>query len=151
MEKEIIQLLKSEGVGKSTIAFNSKSYQEVYGIYVYRNKVCCLKGGWDIDFDSLDTKEQKAILTLVQSKDWEIIKEKKKIFVYGASTRGNTLLQYCGLNDKLIEKAVERNFEKWGRKISSVGIPIISEEQARKERPDYMLILPWFFKKELSR
>ena len=73
MEQEIIQLLKSEGVGKSTIAFNSvHNYNEVYGIYVYRNKVCCLKGGMDIDFDSLDTKEQKVILTLVQSKDWKI-------------------------------------------------------------------------------
>jgi hypothetical protein len=73
MEQEIIQLLKSEGVGKSTIAFKSvQSYHEVHGIYAYRNKVCCLKGGQDIDFDSLDPKEQKVILTLVQSKNWEI-------------------------------------------------------------------------------
>jgi NDP-4-keto-2,6-dideoxyhexose 3-C-methyltransferase len=68
--------------------------------------------------------------------------------VYGASTRGNTLLQYFGLDNKLIQKAVERNPEKWGTKIASVGIPIISEEQARKEKPDYMLVLPWFFKEE---
>lgn len=72
----------------------------------------------------------------------------KKIYVYGASTRGNTLLQYFNLDNTLIKKAVERNPEKWGTKIASVGIPIISETQARKEKPDYMLILPWFFKKE---
>lgn len=77
-----------------------------------------------------------------------LVKNKKKIFVYGASTRGNTLLQYCKLNNRLIEAAVERNSEKWGKKIASVGIPIISEEQARREKPDYMLILPWFFKEE---
>ncbi len=75
-------------------------------------------------------------------------KEGKKIYVYGASTRGNTLLQYFDLNNKLIEKAVERNPEKWGTKIASVGIPIISEEQARLEKPDYMLVLPWYFKEE---
>lgn len=76
------------------------------------------------------------------------VKEGKKIYVYGASTRGNTLLQYFGLNNKLIEKAVERNPGKWGTRIASVGIPIISEDQARQEKPDYMLVLPWYFKEE---
>lgn len=78
----------------------------------------------------------------------EIVKSKKKIYLYGASTRGNTLLQYLELNKYLIPYAVERNPEKWGKKIASVGIPIISEEQARRDKPDYMLVLPWFFKKE---
>lgn len=78
----------------------------------------------------------------------EKVKTNKKIYVYGASTRGNTLLQYYKLNNKLITAAVERNPEKWGKKIASTNIPIISEKQARKEKPDYMLILPWFFKKE---
>lgn len=75
----------------------------------------------------------------------------KVIYVYGASTRGNTLLQYFGLNNKLIKKAVERNPEKWGKRIASVGIKIISEEQARKDKPDYMLVLPWFFKDEFLK
>lgn len=79
------------------------------------------------------------------------VKSGKKVYVYGASTRGNTLLQYFNLDNKLIEKAVERNQEKWGTKIASVGIPIISEEQARAEKPDYMLILPWFFKEEFLK
>jgi NDP-4-keto-2,6-dideoxyhexose 3-C-methyltransferase len=75
-------------------------------------------------------------------------KKGKKIYLYGASTRGNTLLQYYGFDYKLIKKAVERNPEKWGKYISSVLIPIISEEKARLEKPDYMLVLPWFFKEE---
>lgn len=78
----------------------------------------------------------------------DLVRNNKKIFVYGASTRGNTLLQYSRLDNKLIKAAVERNSEKWGKQISSLNIPIISEEQARKEKPDYMLVLPWFFKKE---
>ncbi len=77
-------------------------------------------------------------------------KKGKKIFLYGASTRGNTLLQYFGLTPKYIPYAVERNPEKWGKIIASVGIPIISEEKARKEKPDYMLVLPWFFKIEFQ-
>jgi NDP-4-keto-2,6-dideoxyhexose 3-C-methyltransferase len=87
-----------------------------------------------------------------KKKLYKFIKEKsdkgKVIYLYGASTRGNTLLQYFGLDKRLIKKAVERNPEKWGKIIASVGIPIISEEQARKDKPDYMLVLPWFFKKE---
>lgn len=78
----------------------------------------------------------------------KIIKMKKSVYIYGASTRGNTLIQFYKLDKKLITAAVERNPEKWGKKIASMGIPIISEEQARKEKPDYMLILPWFFKDE---
>ncbi len=78
----------------------------------------------------------------------KLIKNNKKIFVYGASTRGNTLLQYYNLDNKFIKAAVERNSEKWGKNMASVGIPIISEKQARKEKPDYMLVLPWFFKSE---
>lgn len=75
-------------------------------------------------------------------------KEGKRIYIYGASTRGNTLIQACGLDHRFIKAAAERNQDKWGRKIASTGIPIISEEQARKDRPDYFLVLPWFFKQE---
>lgn len=86
---------------------------------------------------------------------YEFIKKEvqagKKVYAYGASTRGNTLLQYFDLDNKLIQKAVERNPEKWGTKIASVSIPIISEEQAREEKPDYMLVLPWFFKDEFLK
>ena len=78
------------------------------------------------------------------------VKDNKTVYVYGASTRGNTLLQYCGLDNTLIKAAVERNSEKWGTKIASVGIPIISEEQARKERCDIAIVLPWFFWPEMQ-
>lgn len=77
-----------------------------------------------------------------------VVKKGQKVYLYGASTRGNTLLQYYNLGKDLISAAVERNPEKWGKKIASLGIPIISEEQARKDNPEYMLVLPWFFKEE---
>src|SRR3990167_722040 len=77
------------------------------------------------------------------------VKKGKTVYTYGASTRGNSLLQTCKLDDTLIKAAVERNPVKFGKKF--LGIPIISEEQARKEKPDYMLVLPWFFKEEFLK
>ncbi|MBP9822437.1 MAG: class I SAM-dependent methyltransferase [Candidatus Pacebacteria bacterium] len=74
----------------------------------------------------------------------------KKIYVYGASTKGNTLLQYFDLDRKLIGAAAERNKDKWGLYTIGTGIPIISEEQARSERPDYFLVLPWHFAAEFK-
>jgi len=75
-------------------------------------------------------------------------KKGKKVYVYGASTKGNILLQFFNLNNRLIKAAAERNPDKWGKKTIGTYIPIISEEQARKECPDYFLILPWHFLKE---
>lgn len=100
-----------------------------------------------LDFVKRIKNNKKEIHKLVKT----LVNKGKKVYVYGASTRGNTLLQYFGLDKQLIEKAVERNPEKWGKKIASVGIPIISERQARIEKPDYMLVLPWFFKSEFLK
>ena len=72
----------------------------------------------------------------------------KKIYIYGASTKGNTLLQFFKLDSILIKAAAERNPMKWGRKTIGTNIPIISEEQARRERPEYFLVLPWHFLSE---
>lgn len=69
----------------------------------------------------------------------------RTVYVYGASTKGNTLLQFCGLDHRLITAAADRNPDKWGKKTVGTLIPIISEEEARAERPDFFLILPWHF------
>ena len=79
------------------------------------------------------------------------VKKGKTVYLYGASTRGGSLIQVCNLDNKLIKAAVERNPEKVGKKIASLGIPIISEEQARKDKPDFMLVLPYFFKEEFLK
>ena len=77
------------------------------------------------------------------------VKAGKTIYVYGASNRGNTILQYCGLDYSLIKKATDANPDKWGRKTAGTLIPIVSKEEARKDRPDYFLILPHHFLKEI--
>jgi NDP-4-keto-2,6-dideoxyhexose 3-C-methyltransferase len=73
-----------------------------------------------------------------------IVSEGKTIHVYGASTKGNTILQYAGLDRRLIPYAADRNEDKWGSE-TRTGIPVIGEEESRAMRPDYYLVLPWHF------
>lgn len=69
----------------------------------------------------------------------------KKIWIYGASTKGNVILQYYGLDQSLIQAASERSPWKWGKCTVGTAIPIVSEEEARKAKPDYFLVLPYAF------
>jgi len=75
-------------------------------------------------------------------REWE---RGKHIWVYGASTKGNTVLQYFDLRYPVIEGAAERDPRKVGRKCAGSWIPIISEEESRK-RADYFLVLIWFYR-----
>jgi GDP-mannose 4,6-dehydratase len=77
-----------------------------------------------------------------------INKSGKRAYIYGASTKGNCLLQYANIDEKYIKYAVERNLNKVG-KMTSTGIEIISEEQMREDPPDYLLVLPWHFRNEI--
>jgi hypothetical protein len=75
----------------------------------------------------------------------------KSIYVYGASTKGNILLNYFKLDNSIITAAAERNNKKWGCMTPGTHIPIVSEESARKAFPDYLLVLPWHFKDEFIK
>lgn len=72
----------------------------------------------------------------------------KVVHIYGASTKGNTILQWCGIDRRLIEYAAERNIDKFGASTIGTDIRIISEEESRTMHPDYYLVLPWHFKRE---
>ncbi len=74
----------------------------------------------------------------------------KRVFVYGASTKGNTMLQYFGLDKSVIDAAAERNPDKWGKVTVGTRIPIISEAAARAAKPNYFLVLPWHFIEEFK-
>jgi hypothetical protein len=83
-----------------------------------------------------------------------IKKEKKKgksIWGYGASTKGNTLLQWFGLDNTLIDGIAERSPAKFGLKTAGTNIPIYSEKEMRKAKPDYLLVLPWHFINEFIK
>lgn len=72
----------------------------------------------------------------------------QKAYVYGASTKGNCLLQYANLGEKEMKYAVERNPRKIG-KMTNTGIEIISEDKMRENPPEYLLVLPWHFRSEI--
>jgi hypothetical protein len=73
----------------------------------------------------------------------------KQVFVYGASTKGNVLLQYCGIDPSLVPYAADRNERKWGCTTLGSNLPIISEQDARAKKPDYFLVLPYHFLDEM--
>lgn len=73
------------------------------------------------------------------------------VYGYGASTKGNTLLQYYKITKNELAAIAERNPIKWGKKTVSTNIPIVSEAQARNDHPDYFLVLPWHFKDEFIK
>ena len=69
----------------------------------------------------------------------------KTICGYGASSKGNTLLQYFGIDNTHLDAIAERSPFKYGHKTIGTNIPILSEEDVRNLNPDYMLVLPWHF------
>lgn len=85
---------------------------------------------------------RKQILNLLN----KLNMEGKKVFGYGASTKGNVLLQYCGITSKDIVAIAEVNEDKFGHITPGSNIPIISEAEAKSKKPDYFIVLPWHFK-----
>ncbi len=79
----------------------------------------------------------------------KIIKKGKIIHCYGASTKGNVLLQYYGINNKFVKYAAERNKLKYNLYTPGTKIKIVSEKLSRSLKPDYYLVLPWHFKNEI--
>lgn len=72
--------------------------------------------------------------------------EGKRVYGYGASTKGNVLLQYCNVTKDELIAIAEVNEDKFGHVTPGTNIPIVSEQFARENKPDYFLVLPWHFK-----
>jgi len=77
--------------------------------------------------------------------------EGKKVYGYGASTKGNTLLQLFGITPDLLTAIAERSPYKFGLQTVGTNIPICSEEEMRAANPDYLLVLPWHFLDEFVK
>ena len=95
-------------------------------------------------FNRLEENKQKCV-DFVRDR----VAEGKKVWVYGASTKGNVILQYYGLDKNLIQFASERSPWKWGKHTIGTGIKCVSEEEARNSQPDYFLVLPYTFFNEM--
>jgi len=94
------------------------------------------------DFEERVFKHRKNLTLLIES----LVADGKMIIGYGASTKGNVLLQFCGLGPQHIRYIAEVNEDKFGSYTPGTNIPIISEAEARAMTPDYFLVLPWHFK-----
>lgn len=77
--------------------------------------------------------------------------QKKSIWIYGASTKGNTILQYCKMTKKLIDAAADANPFKFGKYMIGSDIPIKNENALHKSKPDYLLVLPYGFVNEFIK
>jgi len=75
-----------------------------------------------------------------------LIDMKKKVIGYGASTKGNVILQYCNLTSSNIKFIVDVNKDKNNKYTPGSLIKIVSEKEIKRYKPDYMLVLPWHFK-----
>jgi hypothetical protein len=87
-------------------------------------------------------KNRKSLVDLI----YKLSSDGKKVIAYGASTKGNVILQYCGFGPENIKYVAEVNQEKFGSFTPGSNIPIISEAEAKLYEPDYMLVLPWHFR-----
>jgi SAM-dependent methyltransferase len=94
--------------------------------------------------DNIERNKRDLLAFLEQAKQ-----QGKKVVAYGASTKGNVLLQYCGITPALVPYAADRNPMKWGCKTLGSDLAIISEEDARAMQPDYFLVLPYHFLDEM--
>ena len=100
-----------------------------------------------IKFFSTINKIKKKLLKKLDN----IKKQDKIIHGYGASTKGNVLLQYFGIGKKYIDYIAERNENKFNLYTPGTNIKIISENESRNKKPDYYLVLPWHFKNQILR
>lgn len=88
---------------------------------------------------------RKELVDLINS----LVASGKKVMGYGASTKGNVLLQFCEFNSEQISSIAEVNPDKYGAMTPGTHIGIVSEVDAKAESPDYLLVLPWHFRESI--
>lgn len=99
------------------------------------------------EFEDRVFRHREDLTNLIKS----LVADGKKVFGYGASTKGNVVLQFCGFTSADIPVIAEVNEEKFGRVTPGSRIPIVSETEARAMKPDYFFVLPWHFKDGILR
>jgi hypothetical protein len=95
-----------------------------------------------MEFAARVEKHKESLVALLRS----LVKAGKRIYGYGASTKGNVLLQYCAIGTDLVKGIAEVNENKFGCLTPGTNIPIVSEAEAKADKPDYFLVLPWHFR-----
>lgn len=126
---------------KKKINKKIKSESSVQKVLKFEEKEGYLDDSAMIDFGRR-VKEHKTVMV---NKLKEIKKEGKSIVGYGAAGRGNTLLNYCGIGEEVLEYIVDESPERYGRYTPGTHIPIVKPEVFRKNYPDYALLIAWSY------
>ncbi len=126
--------------------FGTQPYRDVCNVRVksllaYEETLGLDKKSTWLDFFARITELKRELVSFIT----EERSKGKTIWGYGASTKGNTLLQYFGLDHSLIDGIAERSIHKFGLRTVGTNIPIYSEDEMRRAKPDYLLVLPWHF------
>jgi hypothetical protein len=84
--------------------------------------------------------------------DFLLLEEKmrEKVAAYGAAAKGNTLLNYCGIKNDLIEYVADANPHKQNKWLPASHIPVVNESHLKSDQPDFVIILPWNLKEEIT-
>ena len=100
-----------------------------------------------------DHFQQKALAVKLDLTDFLIQQKRagKSVAAYGAAAKGNTLLNYCGIKNDLVEYVVDANPHKQNKWLPASHIPVVNEAYLKEHRPDYVLILPWNLRDEITR
>lgn len=150
-----VQLNDTNGGSFRIYCMKENSDKTKFGTQPYRD-VCNFRINSVLEYEKTLKLDEPEIwndfyrrINELKDKTVSFIKEErakgKVIWGYGASTKGNTLLQYFGLDNTLIDGIAERSVYKFGHKTVGTEIPIFSEDEMRKAKPDYLLVLPWHF------
>ncbi len=104
------------------------------------------------DVDYYKGFQQKALKAKVDLLEFLIDQKNKnkKVVAYGAAAKGNTLLNYCGIKNDFIDFVVDANPHKQNKFMPGSHIPVVEESEIRKSQPDFILILPWNLKTEIT-
>lgn len=124
---------------------NADSKSKIFKLRLKEFEMALDEDSTYIEFGKEIAAHKEKLLTLLM----EIKRENKTVHVYGASTKLNTILGYCGIGPELIEYAAERSPEKAGCSTLD-GVKIISEKDSRDMKPDYYLVGPYHFKNEIT-
>ncbi|MDZ4263752.1 MAG: class I SAM-dependent methyltransferase [Pseudomonadota bacterium] len=139
------QILELNG-GTARLVFKKKSAKAKPTARLVQLNLEEIKGGYTGELTGPESwAKLKARVNANGVKLRELIKSFDTVYVRGASTRGNSLLQYYGLGVKDLPFAADRDPAKWGKRMAGTDIPIISEQEAKARNPDAFLLLPYSY------
>ncbi len=97
--------------------------------------------------------QQKALTVKLNLTEFLITQKRagKKVAAYGAAAKGNTLMNYCGIKNDLVDFVVDANPHKQNKFLPASHIPVVNEAYLKEQKPDYVLILPWNLKDEITQ